>query len=60
MGRNAIREAREELRRPGPRLVGSVAYFPEGYGQRFRLQDLEGLQPLPSGVLSLVRLVAEK
>ena len=29
---NAIREARDELRRPNTRLVGSVAYFPERYG----------------------------
>jgi len=28
VGQNALREARAELRRPGSRLVGSVAYFP--------------------------------
>lgn len=32
----------------------------ERYGQRFRLQDLEGLRPLPSGIVSPVRLLAEK
>lgn len=32
MGQNAISDARAELRRPGTRLVGSVAYFPERYG----------------------------
>ncbi|HEX3880159.1 MAG TPA: substrate-binding domain-containing protein [Bryobacteraceae bacterium] len=32
VGQNAIREARNELRRPGTRLVGTVAYFPERYG----------------------------
>jgi hypothetical protein len=32
----------------------------ERYGQRFRLQDLEGLRPLPSGILSVPRLVAER
>jgi len=32
MGQNAIHEARNELRRPGSRLVGTVAYFPERYG----------------------------
>ena len=32
MGQNAIREARNELRRPGTRLIGTVAYFPERYG----------------------------
>lgn len=32
MGQNAEKAAVEELRRPGTRLVGSVAYFPERYG----------------------------
>jgi hypothetical protein len=32
----------------------------ERYGQRTRLQDLEGLQPLPSGLRSAPRLVLEK
>ena len=32
VGQNAIRESRNELRRAGTRLVGSVAYFPERYG----------------------------
>jgi hypothetical protein len=32
----------------------------ERYGLRARLQDLEGLQPLPSGLLSPPRLVAER
>ena len=27
-------EARHEMRRPGTRLVGSVAYFPEAYGEK--------------------------
>src|SRR5215211_2040833 len=31
-GQNAVRSAVEELRRPGTRMVGSVAYFPERYG----------------------------
>ena len=33
MGQNASAEAREELRKPGTRLVGSVGYFPERYGE---------------------------
>ena len=33
MGQNGIREARRELRRPGTRLLGTVAYFPERYGE---------------------------
>ncbi|PYR59896.1 MAG: LacI family transcriptional regulator [Acidobacteria bacterium] len=32
MGQNASPEGREELRQPGTRLIGSVAYFPERYG----------------------------
>ena len=34
IGQNAVREARDELRRPGTRLIGSVAYFPERYGDQ--------------------------
>lgn len=43
MGQNAIRDARMELRRPGTRLVGSVAFFPERYGDE--------LIPLALGIL---------
>ena len=32
MGQNGSREARQELRKDHSRLVGSVAYFPEKYG----------------------------
>ena len=32
-GQNASIEARREMRRSGTRLVGSVAYFPERYGE---------------------------
>jgi ribose transport system substrate-binding protein len=32
VGQNAEPEARAELRQPGTRLIGSVAYFPERYG----------------------------
>jgi ribose transport system substrate-binding protein len=32
MGQNASPEGRTELREPGTRLIGSVAYFPEKYG----------------------------
>jgi ribose transport system substrate-binding protein len=32
MGHNASPEGRAELREPGTRLIGSVAYFPEKYG----------------------------
>jgi len=32
MGQNASSEGRSELREPGTRFIGSVAYFPERYG----------------------------
>ena len=34
MGQNAAPEGRAELRQPGTRLIGSVAYFPERYAPR--------------------------
>lgn len=34
VSQNSIPEAREELRRRGSRLIGSVAYFPERYGDQ--------------------------
>ena len=37
-----------------------VAAVTERYGQRFRLQDVDTLQPIPSGILSVPRLVAER
>lgn len=43
MGQNASLEARAELRRPGSRLIGSVAFFPEKYGK--------GLIPLALDIL---------
>jgi ribose transport system substrate-binding protein len=43
VGQNAIRESRNELRRPGTRLVGTVAYFPERYGDE--------IIPLALGIL---------
>jgi ribose transport system substrate-binding protein len=33
VGQNASIEARREMRRPGSRLVGSVGFFPERYGE---------------------------
>ncbi len=52
MGQNALREAREELRRIGTRLVGSVAYFPERYGDELIPLALNILQkkPVPATV----------
>ena len=37
-----------------------VAAVTERYGQRFRLQDVDNLKPIPSGILAVPRLVAER
>jgi len=44
MGQNAIPEARAELRRPGTSLIGTVAYFPERYGDEIMALALQILQ----------------
>lgn len=51
MGQNASPEGRVELREPGSRLVGSVAYFPERYGDdliRLSLDILNQRQVAPA------------
>lgn len=62
MGQNAIRGAREELRRPGTRLVGSVAYFPERYGEELIPLALAILQkkPVPPAVFVKHQLITPK
>ena len=49
---NAALEARAELRRPESRLIGSVAYFPERYGEDVIPLCLNILQrkPVPPAV----------
>ena len=52
IGQNASPEGRAELRVPGTRLIGSVAYFPEKYGEgivRLAL-DILHRQPVPPAV----------
>jgi ribose transport system substrate-binding protein len=52
MGQNAILEAREEMRRKGTRMVGSVTYYPERYGDELiplALAVIDG-KPTPSAV----------
>ena len=44
MGQNASPEGRAELRQPGTRLIGSVAYFPEKYGAEIVAVALDLLQ----------------
>lgn len=51
VGQNANFEARQELRKHGSRLVASVGYFPEQYGEAILsivLRTLEGEAPPPS------------
>lgn len=47
VGLGAIAEARAELRRPGSRLLGSVAFFPEHYGDDLLNVALDLLQGRP-------------
>lgn len=44
VGQNTSIEARRELRRPHSRLVGSVSYFPEQYGEAVISLALDKLQ----------------
>jgi ribose transport system substrate-binding protein len=62
MGQNAIRDARKELRRPGTRLIGSVAYFPERYGEELVPLALAILhkKPMPSAVFVKHQLITPK
>ena len=59
MGQNASPEGRAELRRPGTRLVGSVAYFPEKYGPAILGVALDILhhRPVPPAVFAKHELV---
>jgi ribose transport system substrate-binding protein len=62
MGQNASAEARAELRRPSTPLVGSVAYFPERYGDEvIRLAGaiLSG-QPVPPAVFTKHELITKE
>ena len=53
VGQNCSVEARLEMRRPGSRLIGSVAYFPEKYGEQLialALDILSHRHPAPQAV----------
>jgi ribose transport system substrate-binding protein len=59
MGQNASPEGRAELREPGTRLIGSVAYFPERYGEdlvRVAL-DILNRRPVPPAVFVKHQLI---
>ncbi len=59
MGQNASAEARAELRQRGTRLIGSVGYFPEKYGDDLIPLALDLLQrkPVPPAVFISHRLI---
>jgi ribose transport system substrate-binding protein len=51
VGQNATIEARLEMRKRGSRFVGSVAYFPENYGEAilgFAIDILRGKEVPPA------------
>jgi len=52
IGQNASREARLELKEPGTRLMGSVGFFPEKYGDNLVrvAMDLLSRRPVPPAV----------
>ena len=59
MGQNASPEGRMELREPGTRLIGSVAFFPEKYGEyliRVAL-DILNRRPVPPAVFVKHQLI---
>lgn len=62
LGQNAIEEARVEMRRPGTRLVGSVAYFPERYGLELipLAMSMAGGKQAPPAVFTKHKLVTPK
>ena len=59
MGQNASPEGRAELREPRTRFVGSVAYFPERYGENLIRVSLDILsqRPVPPAVFVEHKLV---
>jgi ribose transport system substrate-binding protein len=62
MGQNASLEARNELRKPGTRLIGSVAYFPELYGEALTTLSLDILwqKPVPPAVFVKHQIVSRE
>jgi ribose transport system substrate-binding protein len=59
MGQNASPEGRAELRQPKTRFVGSVAYFPERYGENLIRVGLDILnqRPVPPAIFVEHKLI---
>jgi ribose transport system substrate-binding protein len=62
MGQNASPEGRAELREPNTRFIGSVAYFPERYGDELIRVGLEILnrRPVPPAVFVKHQLITRE
>jgi ribose transport system substrate-binding protein len=62
VGQDAALEARQELRRASTRLIGSVAFFPETYGnQLIKLAtDILEKKPVPPAVFTQHQLVTSE
>jgi ribose transport system substrate-binding protein len=54
VGQDAAIEARQEMRRPSSRLIGSVALFPESYGTRLikLVIDILEKKPVPPAIFT--------
>ncbi len=59
IGLGAVVQARQELRRPDTRLVGSIAFFPEHYGENLIQLALEILhkREVPPAVHAAVQMI---
>lgn len=62
VGQDAALEARQELRRPSTRLIGSVAFFPETYGTRLikHATDILEKKSVPPAVFTQHELVTSE
>ena len=62
VGQNATHEARIELRRRGTRLIGTVAYFPERYGDEIIPLAISILRkkPVPAAVFVKHQLITPR
>jgi ribose transport system substrate-binding protein len=62
VGQNGSTEARAELRRAGSRLIGSVGYFPEKYGEGIMALALNILRkkPVPPAVFTSHHLITRE
>jgi ribose transport system substrate-binding protein len=61
MGQNATQEARAEIRRKGSSMIGSVAYFPERYGDEVihLAQTILSGKPAPPAVFTKHELITK-